>query len=52
MNLKHIETYKFLKAIEQDKQLKPGLAEALSVARVQTAIQESWKSERWEIVDH
>ena len=31
--------------------MKPGFAEALSVAQVQTAIQKSWESERWEVVD-
>ena len=51
-DLKVIESYNFLKAIEHGKQMKPGFAEALSVARVQTAIQESWESERWEVVNY
>ena len=51
-DLKVIENYNFLKAIELGKQMKPGFAEALSVARVQAAMQDSWGSEKWEIVDY
>ncbi len=49
-DLKAIEAYEFLKSIVEDKQGQPGFSDALAVANVQTAIQRSWESERWEKV--
>jgi predicted dehydrogenase len=49
-DLKIIETYQFLKSIVDGKQGEPGFREALAVAGVQSAIQRSWQSERWENV--
>lgn len=49
-DLKIIEAYQFLKSIVDGKQGQPGFAEALAVANVQTAIQRSWETERWETV--
>ncbi len=49
-DLKVIEAYQFLKSIAEDKQGEPGFREALAVATVQSAIQRSWQSERWENV--
>lgn len=49
-DLKTIEAYHFLKSIAEGKQGQPGFGEALAVANVQTAIQRSWESERWETV--
>lgn len=50
-DLKTIEAYHFLKMIASGKQSQPGFEEALAVAGVQTAIQRSWESERWEKVE-
>lgn len=49
-DLKTIEAHQFLKSIVAGKQGQPGFEEALAVASVQTAIQRSWESERWEKV--
>ena len=46
-DLKTIEIAQFLQAIHADKQANPGFREAAAVADVQTAIQTSWKEERW-----
>jgi predicted dehydrogenase len=50
-DLKVIETYNFLKSVAEGKQGTPGFTEALAVANVQTAIERSWESERWEPVE-
>lgn len=50
-DLKTIEAYNFLKSVAAGQQMQPGFAEALAVANVQTAIQRSWESERWERVE-
>jgi predicted dehydrogenase len=50
-DLKTIEAYQFLKAVATGQQGEPGFSEALAVANVQTAIQRSWISERWEMVE-
>ncbi|MEM7347742.1 MAG: Gfo/Idh/MocA family oxidoreductase [Chloroflexota bacterium] len=50
-DLKVIEAFQFLKSIVDGKQRQPGFADALAVANVQTAIQRSWESERWETVE-
>jgi hypothetical protein len=49
-DLKVIEAHQFLKSIAEDKPGEPGFREALAVATVQSAIQRSWQSERWENV--
>jgi predicted dehydrogenase len=49
-DLKVIEAYQFLKSIVDGKQGEPGFHEAAAVAIVQSAIQRSWQSERWESV--
>ncbi len=49
-DLKTIEAYNFLQSIVNDKQGQPGFTEALAVANVQTAIERSWASEKWEAV--
>ena len=46
-DLKTIEAYQFLQAIHAGKQANPGFREAAAVADVQTAIQTSWKEDRW-----
>jgi hypothetical protein len=50
-DLKVIEAYEFLKSVAAGKQGSPGFAEALAVANVQTAVERSWESERWEKVE-
>jgi predicted dehydrogenase len=50
-DLKVIEAYEFLKSVAEDKQGTPGFAEALAVANVQTAVERSWESGRWEKVE-
>jgi len=50
-DLKTIEAYNFLKSVAHGQQGAPGFGEALAVANVQTAIQRSWKTERWEPVE-
>lgn len=50
-DLKAIEAYQFLKSIGEGRQGQPGFEEALAVANVQTAIQRSWETERWEKVE-
>ena len=49
-DLKTIETFQFLQAIHAGRQANPGFREAAAVADVQTAIQTSWKEERWTCV--
>jgi hypothetical protein len=49
-DLKVIEAYQFLKSVAEKKQGQPGFREALAVAAVQSAIQHSWQSQRWENV--
>jgi predicted dehydrogenase len=50
-DLKTIEAYQFLKSVAANQQGQPGFAEALAVANVQTAVQRSWESQRWEKVE-
>ncbi len=50
-DLKVIEAYNFLKSVVEGKQGSPGFEDALAVANVQTAIERSWESERWETVE-
>ena len=50
-DLKAIEAYHFLKSVADNQQGEPGFAEALAVANVQSAIVQSWQSERWEPVE-
>jgi predicted dehydrogenase len=50
-DLKTIEAYQFLKSVATGQQGQPGFTEALAVANVQTAVQRSWASERWEKVE-
>ncbi len=47
-DLKVIEAHNFLKSIAEGKQGVPGFQEALAVANVQTAIERSWSSNKWE----
>ena len=49
-DLKVIEAYQFLKSIADGKPGEPGFREAVAVAAVQSAIQRSWQSQRWENV--
>ncbi|MDX1522758.1 MAG: Gfo/Idh/MocA family oxidoreductase, partial [Anaerolineae bacterium] len=49
--LKVVEAFNFLKSVAEGKQGSPGFEEALAVANVQTAIERSWESERWEKVE-
>ena len=49
-DLKTIEASQFLQAIYAGKHANPGFREAAAVADVQTAIQTSWKEERWTCV--
>jgi predicted dehydrogenase len=41
----------FLEGIASGKQGEPGFFEAFSVARVQQAIQRSWKTGHWEDIE-
>ncbi len=50
-DLKAIETFHFLQSIAAGRQGEPGFGEALAVARVLSAIERSWSSERWETID-
>ena len=50
-DLKVIEAFHFLKSLADGQQGQPGFTEALAVANVQTAIERSWESERWENVE-
>jgi predicted dehydrogenase len=50
-DLKAIEAFQFLTCIVKGKQGEPGFREALSVARVQAAIERSWGSGSWEEVE-
>ncbi|MCB9079791.1 MAG: Gfo/Idh/MocA family oxidoreductase [Anaerolineaceae bacterium] len=50
-DLKVIESFNFLNSIAAGKPGSPGFGEALQVANVQTAIERSWESERWETVE-
>jgi predicted dehydrogenase len=47
-DLKLIETFEFLRSVAAGKQGEPGFAEALAVAEVQNAMEQSWASEHWE----
>lgn len=51
-DLKLVETYQFLKSIVNRQQGVPGFSEALAVANVQSAIQQSWETESWEDVSY
>jgi hypothetical protein len=46
-----IEAFEFLKSVAEGRQGKPGFADALAVANVQTAVERSWESKRWEKVE-
>ena len=46
-DLKTIEAHQFLKSIQSGKQSEPGFRDALAVANVQAAIQQSWETDRW-----
>jgi len=50
-DLKVIETANFVKAILKQESCEPGLNEAWEVAKVQAAMERSWKSEKWEDVE-
>ncbi|MBM3775951.1 MAG: Gfo/Idh/MocA family oxidoreductase [Acidobacteria bacterium] len=50
-DLKAIEAFQFSTWIAKGKQGEPGLREALSVARVQAAIERSWETGSWEEVE-
>ena len=50
-DLKVIEAYEFLKSVAEGQQGTPGFSEALAVANVQTAVERSWETERWETVE-
>ena len=50
-DLKAIETFHFLQSIAAGRQGEPGFGEALAVARVLSAIERSWSSDRWETID-
>ena len=50
-DLKAIETFHFLQSIEAGRQSEPGFCEALAVARVLSAIERSWSSDRWETIE-
>jgi predicted dehydrogenase len=47
---KTIEAYNFLASIVEGKQRAPGFAEALKLANVQSALQQSWSNGAWEAV--
>lgn len=47
---KTIEAFNFLASIAAGEQREPGFAQALSLAHVQSAIQQSWTSGAWENV--
>ena len=49
-DMKVIEAYQFLKAVASGQQAAPGLADALAVADVHTAMIRSWESGNWEDV--
>lgn len=49
-DMKVIEAYQFLKSVAENKQIKPGFAEALAVATVHDAMIRSWDSGQWEDV--
>ena len=50
-DLKAIETFHFLQSIAAGRQGEPGFGEALAVARVLSAIERSWSSDRWETIE-
>ena len=50
-DLKAIETFHFLQSIAAGRQGDPGFGEALAVARVLSAIERSWSSDRWETIE-
>ena len=47
---KQIEALEFLKAVAEERQHRPGFADALAVADVLDAMTRSWESGRWEDV--
>lgn len=47
-DLKTIEMYEFLKSIGENRPSVPGMVQALAVAEVAAAMQQSWKSGSWE----
>lgn len=49
-DLKMIEAFHFLKSVADGKQMEPGFAEMLAVARVNGAMARSWDSGTWEDV--
>lgn len=49
-DLKVIELHQFLKSVADGVQGAPGFAEALAVANVQAAIEQSWDTKCWEAV--
>jgi predicted dehydrogenase len=49
-DLKTIEAFQFLTSIAEGKQGVPGFSESLEVAKVQAALQRSWKSGSWQEV--
>ena len=50
-DLKAIETFHFLQSIAAGRQGEPGFNEAMAVARVLSAIERSWSSDRWETIE-
>ena len=50
-DLKTIEAHQFLQSVATGEQAEPGLRQALRVAEVQSAMQRSWDSSRWENVE-
>lgn len=51
-DLKTIEVHNFLMSIAENRQREPGFAQALRVAEVLAAIEQSWNSERWQEVSN
>jgi len=51
-DLKLIEAYQFLKSIQNNQPNQPGFEEAVAVAQVQSAIQQSWDRKSWEFIDN
>jgi predicted dehydrogenase len=50
-DLKIIEAHRFLQSIAAGQQGAPGFGDALAASRVLSAIERSWRSERWEKVE-
>ena len=49
-DLKVIEAHQFLESISNGRQGEPGFGEALAVASVLAAIEQSWETQKWEPV--